>query len=87
MFKILYLNTPPTQDRLNATVAECIRLRITGPITVTGDYWDAEDLINYLESKHNTCVATFNDEQTIFSLHSKMIHVLPNGVVIMPEKT
>jgi hypothetical protein len=85
--KILFLDAPPTQDRLNAVVAECVRLRITGPITVAGDNWNEEDLIDYLESKYNTCVATFNDEQTLFSIHSKMIHVLSDCIIITPEKT
>jgi hypothetical protein len=85
--KIIYLNAPPTQDRLNAVVAECVRLRITGPITIAGDNWNEEELIDYLESKYNTCVATFNTNQTLFSIHSKMIHVLPDSVVITPEKT
>jgi len=85
--KILFLNAPPTQDRLNAVVAECIRLRITGPITIAGNNWNEEELINYLESKYNTCVATFNEEQTLFSINSKTIHVHPDCVVIMPEKT
>jgi hypothetical protein len=72
---------------LNAAVAECVRLRITGPITIAGENWDAESLIDYLENTYNTVVATLQEDQTVFSILRKTIYVLPTHILITPERT
>ena len=73
---MLTLSVAPTQDRLNAAVYECIRLRVCGAIAIPiTHYFDIDDLMEYLERRFQTMVATFTDDGSVFSVYEKLIEV------------
>jgi hypothetical protein len=61
----LVLTKPMTQDRLNAAVFECARLRMTGSIRIPG-YWDALDTMDYFETRARAPIVRMSDSDFLF---------------------
>jgi hypothetical protein len=59
---------------------------MTDSIIIPGYDWDAVDLIEYLEHTYKTYAATFNEDQTEFSIKSKTVIVRHTHTVVTPEK-
>ena len=84
---MLFLSSPPTQDRLNAAVYECVCLRMSGPITIPIPACDIYNLIEYLETRFKTLAATYRGDSSEFSIATKFVTVREKYIVIKPMKT
>ena len=80
----LVLSPPETQDRLNATVFECARLRMTGPVFIPG-CWDPRDTMDYFDHRAKTTVIRTTDSDFVFC--NRRIRFLPDRVIIDPSRT
>ena len=63
---VLRLTLPADQDRLNAAVYECARLRVTGEIRIPGA-WDAACATDYYETRTGAIVGQLSDSDFIFN--------------------
>jgi hypothetical protein len=83
---MLILSIPQNQNRLYATVYECILLRVTDMIQIPIGQCNIDNLIEYLENRLNTIVATYNSGNTLFSIRNKMVYVSYGVITVTPMR-
>jgi hypothetical protein len=81
---VLHLSKPATQDRFNATVHECVHLRVHGPIRIPGA-WNASDAADYFETRTGLLVGQLNDSDFIFN--GKYVFFNFDCVTITPARS
>ena len=84
---MLTLVRAPSQDRLNAAIYECVRLRITGSMSVLISCCDVYSLLDYLEARLRTIAATYTNDSNVFCIANKLVRVFDFHILITPMKT
>jgi hypothetical protein len=79
---MLVLAKPPTQERFNSCIFDLLNLRMSGCVTVPGE-WDCYDALGYLEKRMNRVfIATLEEDGSIFMIGRNTVSFFDDEVVV-----
>ena len=82
VYNMLVLAKPPTQERFNSCIFDLLNLRMSGCVTVPGE-WDCYDALGYLEKRMNRVfIATLEEDGSIFMIGRNTVSFFDDEVVV-----
>jgi hypothetical protein len=79
---MLALAKPPTQERFNSCIFDLLNMRMSGCVTVPGE-WDCYEALGYLETRMNrVLIATLEEDGSVFMVGRKTVSFLDDEVVV-----